>query len=173
MYATYTRNEPGILFLDLANKLNPLYYAEKVQTANPCGEIIMSLGACNLGSINLTKFIYKNKETNKFEFNYDDFIKTIFFAVRYLDSINDISNVPLKEYKDSMLEKRRIGLGTMGLGSIHFMLGIPYGSDESIKLINKIYKTKSETELLASSLLGKEKGNFPLFDKEKYFNSYW
>jgi ribonucleoside-diphosphate reductase alpha chain len=131
----------------------------------------MSTGVCNLGSLNLTQFISYNDKIPTFDYN--KFEDRIYYAVRYLDEINNISEVPSHEYKQSMIEKRRIGLGVMGLGSLHFILGIPYGSDESIELVDKIYKIKAQTEILASSLLGKEKGSFVLFDKNKYFNSYW
>jgi len=167
MKSTYNRNDPGIIFLDLVNKLNPLSYAETVHTTNPCGEIPMSTGVCNLGSINLVKF-WKNDE-----FDFEEFKRVIKYSIRFLDNINDISSVPLKEYKDSMLIKRRIGLGVMGLGSLLFMMKIKYGSKDSLHFINKLYKIKTETELLESAKLGKEKGSFKLFNKEKHFNTYW
>lgn len=173
MFATYTRNDPGVLFLDLVNKLNPLAYAEDVYTTNPCGEIAMSTGVCNLLSINLTAFCKWSTELNKFDFNMSEFEKAVQIAVRFSDNINDISPAPLPEYTKSMTEKRRIGIGTLGLGSLHYMLGIRFGSPESIKLIDAIYKAKAETELIASANLGAEKGSFSLFDAEKYFNSYW
>jgi ribonucleotide reductase alpha subunit len=143
-----------------------------------CGEVLMSCGICLLYSLNLAKFVkpvtnvianYKSK----FEFDYAEFARAVKIAVRFSDNINDISNVPLDEYKKSMLEKRRIGLGVLGLGSLHYILGIRFGSKESSELISKIFKLKAETEILASCELGKEKGNFPLFDKDKYFSTNW
>lgn len=171
MYATFNRNEPGVLFLELSNKLNALSYAEKIFAGNPCNESIMATGVCNLGSLNLTQFI--KTENEKIEFDFELYQKIIKIAIRFLDNINDISRVPLPEYKESMIQKRRVGLGNMGLGSVHFMLGIKFGSPESLEFIKKLYKLKSETELLASANLGKEKGSFPLFDAKKYFNTYW
>lgn len=168
MYSTYTRNEPGVIFFDIANRLNPLWYGEYIMTTNPCGEIIMSTGVCNLGSLNVTRFLLKNGE-----FDWNTFRETIRWSIRFLDNINDISNAPLPEYKRSMVEKRRIGLGVMGLGSLHFMMGMKYGSEESMEFIRRLYKEKAETELIASAELGKEKGSFQLFDQEKYFSSVW
>lgn len=170
-HATYTRNEPGILFLDLANQLNPLYYAERILQSNPCGEILMSTGVCNLGSLNLVKFIKKTESEIEFDFvAYKDAIRK---AVRFLDNINDITPLPLEDYSLSLKQKRRIGLGVMGLGSLHFMLGLRYGSAESKAFVKKLFKIKAEEEILSSAILGQEKGNFELFDKTKYFNSYW
>jgi len=172
-FSTYTRNEPGIMFLDLANHLNPLAYAERILQSNPCGEIMMSTGVCNLGSLNLVRFIKRDEEKNRWVFDFDRFRDVITTAIRFLDNINDITAVPLPEYKDSMLEKRRIGLGVMGLGSLFFILGIKYGSKDSKILTADIFRMKTETELLASAQLGKEKDSFPMFNKKKYFSSHW
>lgn len=169
--ATYDKAEPGILFIDLCNELNPINYAEDVRCTNPCGEINMSTGVCCLGSLNLTQYIiYGGKKPR---FDYESFERDIPIAIRALDNVQDVSKAPLKEYADSVKNKRRIGLGVMGLGSIHFILGIPFGSKESMSFISKLFKVKSETEILASALLGKEKGNFLQFDKSKHFQTHW
>lgn len=136
-----------------------------------CGEIPMSTGVCNLGSINLVKFV--KSEDGKLVFDYEDFRNTVKMGIRFLDNINDIATVPLKEYEEQIIQKRRIGLGTMGWGSLHFILGIRWGSKESLKLIHSISKEKAETEILYCAQLGKEKGSFPVFDKKEYFNTIW
>ena len=171
MKATYTRNEPGVMFMDVANQYNPLWYAEKLQASNPCSEIIMSLGTCLLLSFNLVKYVVDNG--NGFEFDFETFKKAVAIGTRFADNINDISRVPLPEYSVAVKQKRRIGMGVLGLGSMLYMLGIRYGSDASLELIKKIFQAKLETELLTSARLGAEKGSFLIFDKEKYFNSTW
>jgi ribonucleoside-diphosphate reductase alpha chain len=173
MFSTYTRNDPGVLFLDVANKLNPLNYAEKLLASNPCGEIIMSSGVCNLGNINLTRCIKYDKKEKRYVFDKEKFQRLMFGMVIALNAVNDITKVPLPEYEEAIKKKRRIGPGTMGLGSMLMILGIKYGSFESLKLIEEIERTKAETQLIASALLGEALGDFELFDKEKYFNTLW
>jgi ribonucleoside-diphosphate reductase alpha chain len=136
-----------------------------------CGEIAMSNGVCNLLSLNLIQFIKEND--GNYEFDFETFKKAVRVAIRFSDNINDISRTPLPEYSKSVNEKRRIGIGVLALGSLHYVLGIRFGSDESLALIKEIFKTKCEAELLASAYLGKEKGSFTLFDKEKFFNTHW
>jgi len=149
------------------NKRKSLYF-NNLQ----CGEIGMSTGVCNLMSLNLVKFIIKGND-GKYYFDYDKFKKAVSIAVRFSDNINDISKVPLDEYKKSMTEKRRIGIGTLGIGSLHYILGIKFGSEESLRLIEGIYCAKAEVEILSSAKLGKEKGSFAKFNREKYFNTHW
>ena len=139
-------------------------------TAN-CGEICMSTGICLLFSLNLVKYI--RKTDNNLCFDFEMFKRASEISVRFADNINDISRVPLEDYRRSMTEKRRIGIGVVGLGSMLAVLGIRYGSKEALSLTEEIFKTKAETEILTSAKLGIEKGSFPLFDKVKYFSSYW
>ena len=143
------------------------YWTQGCNVSN-CAEVAMSTGVCNLGSLNLTKYII---DKNKFDF--ESFKKAVRLGIRFADNINDVSTTPLPEYDKSVKEKRRIGLGTFGLGSLHYILGIKFGSPDSLSLIKKIFKTKCETELVASAELGKEKGSFELFDKKKYFDTFW
>ena len=140
-------------------------------SARRCGEINMSTGVCLLFSLNLVKYVKKHDGDYKFDF--DTFEKAVKVAVRFADNINDISRTPLAEYSKSMQDKRRLGIGVLGLGSLHYVLGIRFGSEKSLQLIEDIFKTKAETEILTSAELGKEKGSFKLFDKDQYFSSHW
>jgi len=171
MLSTYSRNEPGVLFLDTINRLNPMSGKEIILASNPCGEIPMSTNVCLLGSINLVKFV--TIEDGNINFNFSSFSDHVELAIRMLDNVNDMAIVPLPEYKEKLKTYRRVGLGIMGLGSTLMMLGLRYGSEESVKFVKELYKLKAESELLASAKLGKEKGSFLEFNKDHYFNTEW
>ena len=127
----------------------------------------MTSGVCNLGSLNLPRF-YKDGS-----FDYQSFEQAIKFGVCFLDAVSDISFVPLDQYKQKIKDFRRIGLGVTGLGSLLSMLGIKFGSQRAIELVNQIFKFKCQIELLTSAILGKTKGSFLKFDKTEYFSSKW
>ena len=168
--AAWASAEPGVVFMERYNKWNNNWYFNKINCVNPCGEEgLPAYGVCNLGSINLVPFA-----DNSGNFDYKALEEHVRVAVRFLDNVVDGDIYIFDEIRKTQLDgERRIGLGTMGLGDVLIKLKIRYGSEESLRVIEKIYKLIRDTAYDTSADLAKEKGAFPQFDADKYTQSWF
>ena len=160
--------EPGVIFIDRVRALDNLGYAERIGATNPCGEIpLPPYGACDLGSLNLTRFVM-HPFTPRATLDTAALGETTRVATRMLDNIYDVSGFPLAQQARAAHASRRIGLGITGLADALIMLGLPYDDPRARRVAAAAMQAVTEAAYWASVEIAREKGTFPLYDSERY-----
>ena len=165
MSSTYDFAEPGFILIDKVNEMNNNWFCEDVRATNPCGEQpLPPYGSCLLGSVNLTKFV-ADPFTDKAKFDWAGFQKVVAIFTRMLDNVVEINGLPLEGQRQEIMNKRRHGMGFLGLGSTLTMLREKYGSAAAVEFTEKVSKTLAITGWETALELAEEKGAAPIMEQ--------
>jgi ribonucleoside-diphosphate reductase alpha chain len=163
----WKNGDPGIIFLDRVNRDNPTPAVGEIESTNPCGEQpLLPMEACNLGSVNLAKFV--EQTGGGLQIDYDGLKETIQWSVRFLDNTIDMSKYPLPEITEMVRGNRKIGLGVMGFADMLFQLGVAYNSEKALEVAETVMRFIQEAALEASRQLAEERGVFENYDQSIY-----
>ena len=161
--------EPGLLFWDTMKDYHNAEYCSPLVSTNPCAEQpLPDGGCCNLGAVNLERFVDENGN-----FMIDEFKKTVAIGTRFLDNVVDynINRHALENQKQNATNDRRVGLGILGLGDMLVRMSIKYDSEDALQTVDQIMKIFRDITYETSVELAQEKGSFPNFDWKGYSKS--
>jgi ribonucleoside-diphosphate reductase alpha chain len=166
MSSTYDFAEPGFVLIDRVNEMNNNWWCENIRATNPCGEQpLPPYGSCLLGSVNLTRFV-QEPFTAQARFDWEQYRELVRVFTRMLDNVVEINGLPLAQQREEILRKRRHGMGFLGLGSTLTLLGMRYGSGESVKFTEDVAREMALAGWEAALELAREKGPAPIMDEE-------
>lgn len=159
--------DPGLIFIDTINRRHSVWYIDKINATNPCGEEpLLDWEPCNLGSIDMSKYVVS--EGDKSYIDVERLAEDIRIIVRFLDNVIDAAKWPLRQLEEASKRTRKIGLGVMGWAYALIKLGVKYDSPDAIYLSWHMARFLYYHALKASIELAKEKGVFPAFKPELY-----
>ena len=161
--------EPGLLFWDTMKDYHNAEYCSPLVSTNPCAEQpLPDGGCCNLGAVNLERFVDENGN-----FMINEFKETVAIGTRFLDNVVDynINRHALENQKQNATNDRRVGLGILGLGDMLVRMSIKYDSEDALQTVDQIMKIFRDITYETSVELAQEKGSFPNFDWKGYSKS--
>jgi ribonucleoside-diphosphate reductase alpha chain len=166
MSSTYDFAEPGFILIDRVNEMNNNWWCENIRATNPCGEQpLPPYGSCLLGSVNLTRFVL-DPFTAQTRFDWDEYREVVRVFTRMLDNVVEINGLPLEQQRNEINRKRRHGMGYLGLGSTLTLLGMRYGSAESVSFTEEVSREMAVAGWEAGLELAREKGPAPIMNEE-------
>ena len=166
--SAWASGDPGVVFIDEINRHNPTPEVGRIESTNPCGEQpLLPYESCNLGSINLSRMVEEGK------INWEKLRVTTRNASHFLDNVVDANLYPLKEIAAITRANRKIGLGVMGFADMLIMLGVPYDSEEALRLGEQVMRFIRDEAHKKSREIGEARGSFPNFEKSVWKERYY
>ena len=156
--------EPGTFFIDRANEYNPVPRLGSYEATNPCGEQpLLAYDVCNLGSVNVGKFVREAAPgvAPEDRIDWEALRRVVHLSTHFLDNVIDANRYPLPQISDLANRIRRIGLGVMGWADLLIRVGVSYSSPEGVELGRKLMAFVDEESRKASEKLAKVRGVFP------------
>ncbi|MCX5765872.1 MAG: vitamin B12-dependent ribonucleotide reductase [Gemmatimonadetes bacterium] len=148
--------EPGVFFIDEANRYNPVPHLGAYEATNPCGEQpLLPYDVCNLGSVNIGNYVEHGA------MNWNALAADIHLSSHFLDNIIDVNKYPLPEIDALAKRIRRIGIGVMGFADALIRLGIAYDTPEGVAFGKQVMEFLDVEGKKESERLAKERGAFP------------
>lgn len=159
--------DPGLIYLDTINSANPTPALGRIESTNPCGEVpLLPYEPCNLGSINLSKFVKHNNGCS--ELDWKGLEEVVKIAVRFLDNVIEVNNYVIPEIRVIAVGNRKIGLGVMGWAELLILMEIPYDSEQAVRLAEELMQFVQRKSMEASVALAADRGAFPNWGKSIY-----
>ena len=160
----WANGEPGLFFIDTANRYNPTPSRWSYEATNPCGEQVLGpYESCNLGSINLERHVTVDAR-GETVVDWEKLARSVYLGVRFLDNVVDANRFPIRELSEINQGARRIGLGIMGFARLLMLLGIAYDSEEGLETAEKVMAFIREEAEKTSLDLAKLHGPYPYFE---------
>lgn len=157
----WKNGDPGLIFIDEINRCNKTPQLGEIEATNPCGEQpLLAYESCNLGSINLNKFIKEDKS----DLDWEALRETVYLATQFLDNVIDVNHYPIEKIAERTRSTRKIGLGIMGFADVLYQLGIKYDSEEGIAFGEKVMGFINDEACKKSQMLAEERGVFPAYE---------
>jgi ribonucleoside-diphosphate reductase alpha chain len=160
VHGAWKTGEPGVFFIDQANRYNPVPHLGGYEATNPCGEQpLLPYDVCNLGSINVGAFARDG------DVDWDGLRRAVHLCTHFLDNVIDVNKYPLPQITDLAQRIRRVGLGIMGWADFLIRVGVPYDSKEGIEWARKVMAFVDEESKVESERLTAQRGVFPEWKK--------